>query len=490
MRMILSQPQILYLVKLMENWLPIGFSLSESRKLKKTIQEGNGWQIIEVTGGQGLLVNSSIHEKWIELRLIDSNTFKPIEFGQDNYHFFFCEIEYTLTEIEYGKSPRTKNDAIAFAQSLRESRKICKEVSFRDSIYLESISRLLPTFTLTNPIPDDVILGYWLTGGLSISVNSFRKLKQVITWLNDEDLIQVINNAYIFDGESLNNGIKAFDTKVHRNAITVMENLVSKQTIEAKENFLLAGRLELTKFFNDHIIDIIKNENRYKLLGIDFPSAVILFGPPGSGKTFAVEKLTDFLGWPMYSIDASSIGSPYIHETSKKIAALFDKAIDNAPSVLVIDEMDAFLSNRDNDFGQHRIEEVAEFLRIIPKAVENKVLIIGMTNRIDVIDPAILRRGRFDHLIKVDFASSEEIFDMMFASLEKIPKEDGIKLDYISEKLQGRPLSDASFLIREAARLAAKSGKDYVDQESLNLAFQEITAVDDKVKLPNKIGFL
>jgi SpoVK/Ycf46/Vps4 family AAA+-type ATPase len=150
-------------------------------------------------------------------------------------------------------------------------------------------------------------------------------------------------------------------------------------------------------------------------LGVDFPSAVVLHGPPGCGKTFAIEKLIEFLGWPNYQIDASSVGSPYIHETSRKVAAVFEKAINNAPSVLVIDEMESFLADRESGAGssQHRVEEVAEFLRRIPEAVQQHVLIVAMTNRIEMIDPAILRRGRFDHIIEVGPASEEEVKSLL-----------------------------------------------------------------------------
>jgi len=129
--------------------------------------------------------------------------------------------------------------------------------------------------------------------------------------------------------------------------------------------FTLAGRPQLEHFFNEHVIDIIENEVRYKALGIDFPSAVILHGPPGCGKTFAVERLVDYLGWPSFQIEASSIASPYIHDTSKKIAEVFENAMQNAPSVIVIDEMEAFLADRQAGAGSshHRVEEVAEFLR-------------------------------------------------------------------------------------------------------------------------------
>jgi len=229
---------------------------------------------------------------------------------------------------------------------------------------------------------------------------------------------------------------------------------------------------------------------RYRSLGIEFPSAIALHGPPGCGKTFAVEQLVEFLGWPSYEINSSSVASPYIHDTSKKIAEVFDTAIENAPSVLVIDEMEAFLADREMGSGHHRVEEVAEFLRRIPEAVNNKVLIIAMTNRIEIIDPAILRRGRFDHIIKVDFASEVEVRSLLDKLLSSLPKEDNIDPDLLAQKLSGRPLSDVSFVIREAARLAAKSGKSQLDQESLKCALDQAPARDREGSEPRRIGFI
>jgi predicted Ser/Thr protein kinase len=160
--------------------------------------------------------------------------------------------------------------------------------------------------------------------------------------------------------------------------------------------FKLPGRPQLEEFFNEHVIDIIFNPEKYQAVGINFPSAIVLHGPPGCGKTYAVERLVEYIDWPVYTIDSNSVGSPYIHETSKKISDVFAKAINDAPSIIVIDEMESFLSDRrsGSSLGLHHVEEVAEFLRRIPDAIKNKVLIIAMTNLIEMIDPAILRRGR------------------------------------------------------------------------------------------------
>jgi len=252
--------------------------------------------------------------------------------------------------------------------------------------------------------------------------------------------------------------------------------------------FSLAGRPALEAFFREHIIDILENSARYKALGIEFPSAVVLHGPPGCGKTFAVERLVEHLGWPCYQIDSSSVASPFIHETSRKIAEVFTKAKENSPSVLVIDEMEAFLSERDTATGQHRVEEVAEFLRRIPEATECKVLIVAMTNRLDMIDQAILRRGRFDHIIKVDFATEEEIKSLLEALLAKVPTAPDIDTTVLIKKLAGRPLSDVAFIVREGARLAARDSRDTVDQGCLLAALK--AAPSRGPEPPRRIGFM
>jgi SpoVK/Ycf46/Vps4 family AAA+-type ATPase len=251
---------------------------------------------------------------------------------------------------------------------------------------------------------------------------------------------------------------------------------VERTTSEPKKVFELAGRPGLAAFFNEHIVDIILHRDRYKALGIEFPSAVILHGPPGCGKTFAVDQLVDFLGWPSFQIDASSVASPYIHETSKKVAKVFDQAMENAPSVLVIDEMEAFLADREMGSGHHRVEEVAEFLRRIPEAVKNDVLIIAMTNRIDMIDPAIQRRGRFDHVIKVDFASEDEVQSLLDKLVYSLPTESDVDSKPLAKVLAGRPLSDVSFVVREGARLAARAGKEKLDQANLLAALNSSPA--------------
>lgn len=172
------------------------------------------------------------------------------------------------------------------------------------------------------------------------------------------------------------------------------------------------------------------------------------------------------------------------------MAEVFDKAMQNAPSILVIDEMEAFLADREMGSGHHRVEEVPEFLRRIPGASKNEVLIVAMTNRVDMIDPAILRRRRFDHVIKVDYASGTEVLSLLDKLLSSLPKEKDVDDVPFGKQLAGRPLSDVAFVVREGARLAARSGKDRLDQESLLAALHSAPAREREGRTQRRIGFI
>ncbi|MBM4125693.1 MAG: ATP-binding protein, partial [Nitrospira sp.] len=126
----------------------------------------------------------------------------------------------------------------------------------------------------------------------------------------------------------------------------------------------------------------------------------------------------------------------------------------------------------------------------IPEAVKNEVLIIAMTNRIDMIDPAIQRRGRFDHVIKVDFASEIEVQSLLDKLLSALPKESDVDAKPLAQELAGRPLSDVAFVVREGARLAARSGKDRLDQASLLAALRTTPAREREGGEKRRIGFI
>lgn len=477
----------------LDAWLPVGYMLPDGTKSRVGRFEGPGWQILETQGnGRALVARDDLVSRWVESGLLDQGALAMFEFGKQRYWSISCGPGQVLCPVSDGKSPDTKTEALAFALAFKASRGIDKNSPLQDALYVEKISRLLPTYSISPRTDDDVVFGYWLTGGASVSVKAFRRLRQTLSWLEPKHLKDVVEAAGFEVTEVVpteRSRPKDAKTDLSNEAPSEVHKKANEQS-QAPRAFELPGRPELASFINEHIIDIVQNRDRYEALGIGFPSAVVLHGPPGCGKTFAVERLVDFLGWPSFQIDASSVASPYIHETSKKVAEVFEKAMQNAPSVLVIDEMEAFLANREMGSGHHRVEEVAEFLRRIPEATKNEVLIVAMTNRVDMIDPAILRRGRFDHVIKVDYSNEAEVLSLLEKLLSSLPKTEDVNAVPFAKQLAGRPLSDVTFVVREGARLAARSGKDRLDQDSLLAALHSAPAREREGGTQRRIGFI
>lgn len=466
-----------------DSWLPIEYPLPDGSVARTALHGGADWQIIETVGdGRALLVRPELAARWTGSGLLGEEMLRELSFGEQVFRFLASGPLTIISPVEAGRAPASKNDALAFAIALKATRVIDHESPLQDAIYVESASRLLPTYSISARAEDDIVLGRWLTGGAAVSATSFRRLSQILSWMAPEHLKDVVTASGLLVKEG---PAEAIDAKPA--APTQQEDAAP---IEGDTLFRLPGRPELESFINEHVIDVIRNGERYKALGIGFPSAIVLEGPPGCGKTFAVEKLVAFLGWPSFQIDASSVASPYIHETSRKIAAAFDQAMASAPSVLVIDEMEAFLADREQGLGSshHRVEEVAEFLRRIPNATKNRVVIVGMTNRIDMIDPAILRRGRFDHVIKLDYATEMEVRSLLETMLGELPTEGEIDCASFARQLVRRPLSDVAFVVREGARLAARAGRNALNAESLAAAVKATPSRTGENDRP-KIGF-
>lgn len=482
-----------------ERWLPINYLIPDGQKLRKLLSAGNEWQLYALENGARALVSRlALSDKWISAGLLEPASLADLKFGRETYSVITSNKEQLLAPVTEFVSPETKADAMAFAVSLQQTRAVITDISMHDAVYVERLSRLLPTWTITEAVSDEQILGRWLTGGVSVSTSSFRRLTNLLGWLDQSDVQNIIRLAGLGEPseEVLSRTRESKDKKTSPPVIKLnskrrtRDDESASSGVNSKE-FRLSGRPFLEEFFNEHIVDIILNEDRYRALGVEFPSAVVLHGPPGCGKTFAVERLIEFLDWPAYHIDSNSVGSPYIHETSRKVSEVFEKAMGDSPSVVVIDEMESFLSDRQlhQSTGLHHVEEVAEFLRRIPEAISRRVLVIAMTNRLEMIDPAILRRGRFDHVIEVGMPSKKEVSDLMTALLQKMPVEGEVTLEKAITTLEGRPLSDAAFAIREAGRLAARAGRESIDQQSLDTSIARLPSVPDEEK-SRPIGFI
>lgn len=409
-----------------------------------------------------LIVRSQLYDRWVDENLFFSvNPFKRAEIDQQSYYYLLSNKQFQLNIVKLGNALCDRKAAVTFAFVLKQMRNVTS-VSLYDGIYIEEYGYILPTYTEEN-VSDDAVIGTYLSGGRIIH-------------FSDNDIDALLLNDLVYQEISDITGIE-------RKVLPKVE-LPSQNKPTGK--FTLAGRPELEKFFNEHIINILNEPERYKKLGIDFPSSIILYGPPGCGKTYAVDRLVEYLGLPKYEINSATIASPFIHDTSKKIAGVFESAINSAPSIVVIDEMESYLSNREavTSNTQH-YEEVAEFLRQIQEAQKNKVLIIAMTNMYDKIDPAILRRGRFDHHLEVGLPSVEEISALLVNITKDIALSPDIDLSKLAAELAGKTLADVAFIIKEAGLISGKNGDSVITLDAVNSAVLALP----KEQARRRIGF-
>ena len=202
---------------------------------------------------------------------------------------------------------------------------------------------------------------------------------------------------------------------------------------------------------------------KYRLLP---PNGMLLYGPPGCGKTFFAKKFAEESGFNYFIVNGSDLGSTYIHGTQGKIADLFQKAEQNAPAVICFDEFDSFVPARGSDSARNRAEEVNEFLSQLNNCAERGIFVIGTTNRVDMIDPAVLRKGRMDLKYEIPAPDPVTRRAMFELHLKGRPTSDDLDLDRLALLTDGYASSDIAFIVNEAAMVAAL-GDEPITQRSL-----------------------
>ncbi|MDA8972695.1 ATP-binding protein, partial [bacterium] len=205
------------------------------------------------------------------------------------------------------------------------------------------------------------------------------------------------------------------------------------------------------------VIDALNEKERYAEYGLTIPNGMLLYGPPGCGKTFFAERMAEEIGFNFYQIKPSDIQSKWVNASQENIKKLFDDAREHAPSIIFIDELDALVPNRNNtSVNQMNKSAVNEFLAQMNNSGEDGIFIIGATNRPNSIDPAILRAGRLDKIIYLpppDFEARQLMFKLY---LKDRPKELGLDYSELATATANFVSSDIKFLCDEASRKALK----------------------------------
>ena len=480
------------------DFLARGTEIRDGVRISKKAASGEHWQIYETNCKSIVLaVSPDLCAKWEKTFDLSETLFK-LEDQLNCCRILEGKADYLISSLSQGPFPDRAIQVEAFSLSFRQAKGRGAMNAAKDAIYIEEYSLILP---VEEEAPEmDKLYVHWISGGIDLGADSFDHISRVMSWIPRDNLKRCFELAgyAVSEIQGEESGEIEYNTaKTKDDAVDLRERTGHSKTDSAQEEkiflqkdkgeFSLPGRPALEQFFRENIIEVVLHREAYERMGISFPGATVLYGPPGSGKTYAVDRLAEYLGWERFEIDSGSIGSSYIHETSKKIAEIFSKAMEHAPSILIIDEMEAFLSERSasGSANNHHLEEVAEFLRKIPEAVDKGVLIFAMTNMIESIDPAIIRRGRFDHMVKVDYATKEEMRAFLEKRLKELPIAGDVEIESLAERLDAHPMSDAVFVLKEAGRLAVRRGLEEINNACLNDAVNQLPKKENK----RKIGF-
>jgi transitional endoplasmic reticulum ATPase len=257
----------------------------------------------------------------------------------------------------------------------------------------------------------------------------------------------------------------------------------------------VAGMHALKALLRREVVAPIRNPEPYRKYRLSIPNGILLYGPPGCGKTYIARHLAEELGHYFVEIIPSELASPYIHQSVIRIRELFDAAAEKAPAVMFIDEFEALVPSRGELGGhqQYKSEEVNEFLAHLNGCSEKKIFVIAASNQPEKIDPAVRRTGRLDKLIYVGPPDTEARREMLALHLEGRPVAADFDLGGLAEGLEGYSASDIRFLVDEAARDALRRGQD-ITHESFRSAMARVQPsvtpeIEDQYRSIEQRGF-
>lgn len=247
-----------------------------------------------------------------------------------------------------------------------------------------------------------------------------------------------------------------------------------------KVNFADVAGADEAKQELEEVVEFLKHPKKYNDLGARIPKGVLLFGPPGTGKTLLARAVAGEAGVPFFSISGSDFVEMFVGVGASRVRDLFDQAKKNAPCIVFIDEIDAVGRQRGAGVGGGHDEREQTLNQLLVEmdgfAANEGIIIIAATNRPDILDPALLRPGRFDRQIVVDKPDVRGRLAILKVHTKGKPIEEAVDLDILARRTPGFTGADLSNLVNEAALLAARRDKKKIAMLELEEAIERVMA--------------
>ena len=283
----------------------------------------------------------------------------------------------------------------------------------------------------------------------------------------DESIIKILKKSLQHDPENrfqsaneftqaLNGEIEVEDTVQKVKSEEKDDKKIKTQKAKGKGFDAIAGLDELKAEMKKSVIDVLQDPEKAEKYGAKLPNGMVLYGPPGCGKTFFAKHFAEEVGFNFILATPSTLKSRFINATQENIAKMFEEAEKNAPTIIFIDEINELLPNRDSDSHEMAKSAVNEMLAQMDRTGEKGIFIVGATNYPDMIDPAMLRSGRLEkkfYLPPPDFKLRKALFEMSLNTRKKV-LDFGIDYDKLSNLTEHYVSSDIESIVNEATSIA------------------------------------
>ena len=252
----------------------------------------------------------------------------------------------------------------------------------------------------------------------------------------------------------------------------------ARMSRDNKVNFTNVAGLEEEKEELEEVVDFLRNPQKYTSVGARIPKGLLLVGPPGTGKTLLAKAVAGEAGVPFFSISGSDFVEMFVGVGASRVRDLFEEAKKNSPCIVFIDEIDAVARRRGTGMGGGHDEREQTLNQLLVEmdgfGVNEGIIVMAATNRVDILDPAILRPGRFDRKVAVgrpDVRGREEILKVH--SKDK-PLGEDVDLARVARTTAGFTGADLENLMNEAAILSAREGRRFIRQSDIDRAFVKV----------------